>query len=124
VLRTFGLVLAAFIAVVFGTLLPWLGWLAVHAWPWGLAAALALVALAAPALLSPVFAAWTRVGLVLGWINTRLLLGLVFFGLILPFGLARRVSRHAPIAKAPEADRETYRLSSRVPERDHFDRPY
>ena len=47
----------------------------------------------APALLSPLERAWTRVAMALGWINTRLLLCLAFFLLFTPISLLIRLFR-------------------------------
>jgi hypothetical protein len=126
-LRAFGLALAAFAALIFGTVLPTLGWLPVRVatWIWGAAAAIALFALAWPAALRPLFVAWTAVGRVLGWINTRLLLGLVFFGLIWPMGTVRRVLGRPPITKKGDPSAPSYRAVSQSPRApDHFERPY
>ena len=54
------------------------------------------VALIVPALVRPVWlrgpnAAWMRFAHVLGWINSRMLLSLLFFGVLTPVGVARRL---------------------------------
>lgn len=60
---------------------------------WALVAGglLILPALVWPAGLGPIYRGWMMIGHALGWVNTRLLLGLVFYGLITPMGLVRRV---------------------------------
>jgi hypothetical protein len=59
------------------------------------AAALALVAtgLARPALLRPLHRAWTALGLALGWVTSRAVLATLFYGVVTPLGLLRRVTR-------------------------------
>src|SRR5437867_1674606 len=44
-----------------------------------------------PSLLAPVHTGWMWVGHILGWINTRILLGIVFYGLVTPIGLIFRL---------------------------------
>lgn len=61
-------------------------------------AVLLLLAAVAPALLHPVYRGWMRVGEVLGWINTRILLTLVFFLVVTPIGLLMRLFGRSPIA--------------------------
>jgi hypothetical protein len=68
---------------------------------------LILPALLAPRILAPVYRIWMTVGEALGWINTRILLGVVFYGLITPMGLIRRLRtedpmrrRHDPVRRA------------------------
>lgn len=55
---------------------------------WALVASVALLgpALIAPSVLHPVHRVWMKIGHVLGWINTRILLGIVFFGIVTPLG--------------------------------------
>ncbi|MDP9193482.1 MAG: SxtJ family membrane protein [Acidobacteriota bacterium] len=63
-----------------------------------IAALLLLLAAVAPSLLHPVYRGWMRVGEVLGWINTRILLTLVFFLVVTPIGLLMRLFGRSPIA--------------------------
>jgi hypothetical protein len=63
-------------------------------WPWFLGAAMVfLVAgLAAYPLLRPVYLGWMKFAFVLGWINTRILLGLMFFLVFTPIGVVLRLT--------------------------------
>ena len=45
----------------------------------------------APKWLAPIHRGWMWVGHVLGWINTRIILGIVFYGLITPIGILFRL---------------------------------
>jgi hypothetical protein len=69
---------------------------------WGtllaIAAVLLLAAAVAPALLRPVYRVWMRIGEALGWINTRILLTLVFFLVVAPIGVVMRLFGRSPIA--------------------------
>lgn len=124
VLRPFGLVLAVFLATVIGGLLPWLGLFAYQPWLWWLAAAIALLAVVAPRLIGPVHWGWLKVGAVLGWINSRLLLGFVFFAVVWPIALMRKWAGGDTMAKGWDRDAATYRLRSVRREPDHFGKPY
>jgi uncharacterized membrane protein len=50
-----------------------------------------LAALIRPALLKPVYIAWMRFAYVLAWINTRLILFLMFYLIFGPIGIVMRV---------------------------------
>ena len=69
-----------------------------------IAAALLLGAAVAPALLRPVYRAWMRLGEVLAWVNTRIILTLIFFLVVTPIGLVMRLFGRSPIAAAKRND--------------------
>ena len=109
-LRIFGVVLAVATAVVFCLLLPWLYARPIPWWPLVVAGTLLLFAAVWPSALAPVHRGWMRVGHVLGWINTRILLGAVFFVLIVPLGaLLRLLGRHG-IAGGRDEGAASYRI--------------
>ena len=93
-LRHYGLGLALLVVIVFWGLLPWLGDRPRPVWPLGVGGALAALALAWPLAVYPVYRALLPVARVLGVVNTWLLLGAVFFGILLPVGwVLRRIGR-------------------------------
>jgi hypothetical protein len=79
---------------------------------WALALAVALVvpALVAPRILAPVYRVWMAAGEVLAWINTRILLGLVFYGIVTPIGLVMRLTGRDPMRRQLEPSGESYRI--------------
>jgi hypothetical protein len=94
-LRRFGLTVGiAFLAL--GALMLWR-----HrgAWPipGGVGAALLLLAGVAPVVLRPIERVWMRLALALGWVMTRVVLGIIFVLVFTPAGLARRLLRRDPM---------------------------
>jgi predicted membrane metal-binding protein len=86
--RTFGLVFAAFFAIV-GL------WPAVHGhaprlWAVGPAGLFALVAFLAPRVLSPLNRLWLRLGVILHLIVNPIVMGLVYFAAVVPTALIVR----------------------------------
>lgn len=63
-----------------------------------IAAVLVLLALIAPAVLRPVYRGWMLLGEALGWINTRIILTVVFFLVVTPIGLLLRLFGRSPMA--------------------------
>lgn len=86
--RSFGLVFAAVFAIV----AAWSWWRAGTWWPYAIGLALVFggVALAAPALLAPLNRLWMRFGLLMSKVMNPLILGIMFFGVMLPIGLLLR----------------------------------
>ncbi len=123
-LVSFGLLTGGLIAVLFGLLLPWLRGVRFPAWPWGLAAVLAASALGAPTLLAPVYRAWMAVGSALGWVNTRILLGAVFFLVVTPLGAVMRMTGRDPLSREFEPRGATYRVPSVRTPRERMEAPF
>jgi len=123
-LRQFGAMMAGAIALVFGLAIPWVWDLAWPRWPWAAAGVLAVWSIVWPAGLAPVFRGWMKLAHGLGWINTRLLLGLVFYGVIAPIGVIMRLFGHDPLRRRWQPDQQSYRTASRQPPPNHMERPY
>lgn len=123
-LREFGLVTGAIVVGLFGLLLPWLFDKALPVWPWIIAAVLWVWGLLLPASLAPVYRGWLAFGHVLGWINTRIILGIMFYLMFLPVGLFMRLLGKDPMARSIDKSKSTYRVTHARPKKDHVERPY
>jgi hypothetical protein len=79
---------------------------------WALALALLLVvpAAIAPRTLAPIHRVWMRVGHVLGFINTRLILGAAFYLVFTPIGTVMRWSGRDPLGRRFDRAATTYRI--------------
>ena len=64
------------------------------------AALFASGALIAPAMLGPVHRWWMRFAEIIGWINTRILLIVIFYLVVTPLGLVMRLFRRVPLDMA------------------------
>lgn len=93
--RSFGLVFAAFFAVI--AVLPLVGGHAPRWWALVPAALFGGIALVAPAVLRPLNRLWFRFGLVLHHVVTPVVMGLLFFVTITPIGLLMRAAGKDPM---------------------------
>ena len=109
-LRNFGFISGAFVAVLFGLLLPWFFAHSIPLWPWIFSATLSSSALLHPPLLAPVYKGWRIAGQTLGWINTRIILGVIFYILLLPIGLMMRLFGKDPMARKLNRKEISYRI--------------
>jgi Saxitoxin biosynthesis operon protein SxtJ len=123
-LREFGLVFAAGLIVMFGLLLPWLADRPWPLWPWVVAAAFAALALVFPPALRPLNALWLKIGHVLGWINTRIILGVMFFVIFFPAGLLLRALHKDPMHRKFDASAASYRVPSKSAPNQQMERPF
>jgi hypothetical protein len=123
-LRDFGLVTGGIVAIVFGLFFPWMLARPWPLWPWVLFGLLGGFGLVAPLSLRPVYYVWMRFGLLLNKVTTPLILGIVFFLVISPLGLLRRLSRNDPMARTFDSKARSYRVASREKPPDQLERPF
>ena len=122
--RKFGLITSAIVVVLFGLAIPWLFSFNFPKWPWIFAAVLGSWALLLPNTLKPVYVGWMKFGNIMNWINTRLILGILFYGLVLPFGLVMRLFGKDPMARKLDGELASYRVESHNDSKDNVERPY
>ncbi len=122
--QKFGLTTGAIFAALFGLLIPWLFGLDFPVWPWILAAVLGGLALVLPSFLQPIYIGWMKFGNVMNWINTRLILGLLFYAVFLPIGLVLRLLGKDAMHRKLEKSASSYRVQSHNDSKDNVERPY
>ena len=122
-LREFALVTSGVIVGLFGLILPWLFDLGLPTWPWILATILVALGLIAPMALRPVYKVWMRFGLILSKITIPIIMGLVFFLVITPTGLIRRLLSADPMNRSFDGG-ESYRVPSKKAPAKNMERPF
>ncbi|OQX05789.1 MAG: hypothetical protein BWK76_27015 [Desulfobulbaceae bacterium A2] len=123
-LRSFGVLTGAIAVLLFGILFPWIGDRAFPLWPWPVAVLLWVPAILFPDILAPVYRIWMSIGDVLGWINTRIILGILFFGIFLPVGMILRLLGKDPMRRDFNTPCSSYRVICQKAKRNHFERPF
>lgn len=123
-LRQFGLMLATILAVIFGAVPMW--WLGKPPLdPVMVAVAVLLLwSLLLPKTLKPLYRLWMAIGEVLGWINTRIILGILFIALFFPVGLLMKLMGKDPMRRKLDAKADSYRNPCHIQPREHLERPY
>jgi hypothetical protein len=122
-LRRFGLLLGTLLLVMFAGI-PFVRRHVVLAWPWLVAAPLWVLALAAPAALSYLHRGWTRLGEALGWLNTRVILSLLYVIAVVPIGLVIRFAGRDPMKRKFEPAAPSYRVASKRRRSSHLEQPF
>jgi hypothetical protein len=87
-------------------------------------AVLGLWALIAPNSLQPVYRLWMRLGLAIGRITTPIVLGVVFYLVIMPMGLVRRIFGLDSMARNLDEEASTYRVPTPQKEIKNLEKPY
>ena len=123
-LKDFGLIMAGMLILMFGLVLPWLFSFSMPYWPFVAAFGFVVVALLKPLLLGPVNRVWLKISDVLGWVNTRLVMGIIFFLLIVPIGLIVRLFKKDPLNNEWSEVAKSYRINTKVRNKDHLEKPF
>ena len=110
-LRSFAFTTGVLLVAIFSGI-PLLFHRAMPVWPCIVGGALFLWGLAAPSTLGPAYRLWMIVGRALGYINSRILLSIVFFLLVTPIGLTMRLFGRDPLLRARSRQATTYRIKS------------
>ena len=123
-LRNFAWMFAVVVASIFGLILPWL---LKRDWPWEprvIAAAFFVWGLIAPSTVRPFYRLWMRFGFVMNAIVTRIILGVVFYVVILPLGLALRLCGWDALHRKWDHELQSYRVKSSVTSPIDMEKPF
>ena len=123
-LRQFGFTFAGIIAALFGVIIPWLFGLNYPYWPWVVLIVFSLWALLAPATIEPFYKLWMRFGLVLNYVMSRIILGIVFYLVVLPTGFIMRLKGHDPMNRRFDEALESYRIKHENMNRNQMEKPF
>jgi predicted membrane metal-binding protein len=67
---------------------------------------------------------WMAIGHVLGWINTRIILGFVFYVIVTPTGIIRRWLGKDPMGQRLRPDLDSYRIIRKPRPASHLTKQY
>ena len=123
-LREFGVTTGAAVVGIFGVFFPWLLDLDWPAWPWIIAAPLWGLALIRPQWLRRIYRAWMHFGLLASRVMTPLVLGIVFFVMISPMAMIRRLAGKDSLQKLTDPSRKSYRIQSIKSPKEKLERPF
>ena len=108
ILREFGFLISFAFPVLIGFLLPFLSGHSFRIWTLWISITSLILAITMPRLLLYPYKAWMKLGLILGWLNSRLILGLVFILVLQPIAFIMRISGYDPL-KLKIIEQKSYR---------------
>lgn len=121
-LRSFGLIVSTGFAVI--ALAPLVRGHSLRTWSLIVSLLLAGIALVLPRALRSFYRVWMALGAGLGWVNSRIILGVVFFVILLPIGAIRRMLGHDPMQRKFEPNRATYKTARTKRAGSHLQQQY
>jgi polyferredoxin len=122
-LRSFGLLVGAIFAAISLWPVVWHGE-SLRIWAIIAAGVLVIPALLMPKSLKLIYRGWMAIGDVLGWINTRIILGIVFYGVVTPIGAYRRWRGYDPMRRGWDPNAQSYRVPREARDAKHMQRQF
>ncbi len=124
-MRNFGLIMAGGLTLIFGLAIPLLLSKELSAWPWILGSIFLFFAFFLPMQLRGIYVGWMAIGGILGFINTRIILSMMYFVIFTPVGSIYKILRKDPMTRALNKKIKTYRVTpiSRDP-KEHMEQPF
>ena len=103
-LRKFGLLIGFGFPILIGWIMPSFSGHAFKIWTLWIAAPFLILGILKPRLLFYPYELWMLIGLALGWINSRILLGLVFLIVLQPIALMMKFLGYDPLKTKKSAE--------------------
>ena len=107
-LREFGMLIGFGFPILIGYLLPSFAGHGFRVWTLWVGIPGLILGLIAPSKLNYPYSAWMALGKVLGWVNSHLVLGIVFILVLQPIALLMRLTGYDPLKKRRKG-KNTYR---------------
>ena len=99
ILREFGLIIGFVFPMLVGLILPYIYGHSLKFWTFWIGIILLTISIVNPHLLKYPYILWMRLGSLLGWINSRIILGVVFFLILQPISLLMKILGYDPLRK-------------------------
>jgi hypothetical protein len=122
-LRSFGLIIAG-ASVLFGLWPRVVRSESPRVWVLGVGAVFALAALAAPGILRHPYRVWMLLGHGLGWVNSRIIMTVLFFLVVTPAALVMRIAGRDALMRRLDPDATTYRVVREPRPATHMKHPF
>ena len=107
-LRDFGLLIGFGFPLFIGWLIPALAGHGFRVWTFWIGAPAFIIGLTSPRLLYYPYKSWIALGHALGWVNSKIILGLIFIVVLLPIAFIMRVTGYDSLRTRRKGEK-TYR---------------
>ena len=107
-LREFGLIIGFGIPIIMGWILPYFSGNLFHSWTLWIGIITLTLSFLKPILLLYPYRVWMALGYSLGWINSRIVLGLVFILILQPIAFIMRAVGYDPL-RIKKSNKTSYR---------------
>ena len=108
-LKEFGYLVGFGLPILIGWLIPSLIGHGFRPWTLWIGIPALILGFVAPALLKQPYRAWMALGHALGWVNSHIILGLVFIVVLQPIAYVMRLFGHDPLRRKKDNGGKSYR---------------
>lgn len=99
ILREFGIIVGLILPIIFGFLFPFIFNHDFRIWTLFVGSTLLITGIIKPNLLYFPYLIWMKIGLILGWINSRIIFSLIFIFVLNPIAIILKIIRYDPLNK-------------------------
>ena len=107
-LREFGIFVGIFFPIIIGWIVPSIGGHLFRTWTLFFGIPLLILGILSPNTLHLPYKFWMKLGLALGWVNSRIILGIIFIFVLEPIALVMRLIGYDPL-KLKKGTQNTYK---------------
>jgi len=122
-LKGFALMMAWAFPLFIGVIAPWLFGKGLQWWTLWVSLFFITLAFIAPKLIDYPYRAWMFIGGIIGYINTRIILGFTFFLLIFPIGLVLRMTNKLQFQKHNKGCSNYVKRTDKI-EKERLEKPF
>ena len=123
-IRKFSLVFGIILVTLFGLILPWVFHKPFPFWPWIVSLILMTCSIFTPNMVSLFYRSWMLFGLILGFLNTRIILSIVFVLIFTPLSIIMRIRGRDLLMRKLDPDTSTYRVNCKTRNNTHMERMF
>ena len=98
-LREFGYITGIGIPLIFGYIAPLISGHIFGFWSLWIGIPIFILSVLKPSLLFYPYKIWMKIGFLLGWINSRIILGIIFLLVLQPIALIMKIFKYDPLRK-------------------------
>tara|TARA_B100000614_G_C14410267_1_gene437500 strand:+ start:66 stop:467 length:402 start_codon:yes stop_codon:yes gene_type:complete len=108
-LKEFGFIFGLGIPLIIGFLIPFINGHNFYYWTIFIGIPALIIAIINPQLLKNAYILWIKLGNILGWINSKLILGFVFVLVLMPISVIMKLFKYDPLRRKLSKSKTSYR---------------
>ena len=103
-LKSFGILIGIVFPLLFGIILPYIYGHSSRTWPIIVGIPFIIIGLIYPKILKWPYKLWMLIGKILGWINSRIILGLIYILIVQPIAIIMKIFKYDPLKLTKKAN--------------------